>query len=252
MRVFKIILLNFVMFFLFLSCQMSSNNKIISIHINDVYPFEYEVCKPLWYKLSYNDSSGLIHTMKIASGVHDVSLCLPKTSNTYLIAQVIGDYYPQGGVVTNSTFGNLNLTFEQGYLVDFLLSIETQNPEAVNSLNYYKLYHLLKDNNHLFNYDRFTLARSILNGSLIESSIYILNNVRVDVTQIPPGYWISDYHNEGSFLVTNYVENNVVLSLNGGVHNYLNFYNGYLCRVVVDARNCKYFITLKPLPNDLK
>ncbi len=252
MRCFKIFLFNMVLLILLSSCQMSSNNKIINVHIQDIFPYEEEICKPLWYRLSYNDSLGVIHTKKIARGIHDVTLCVPKNTNTYLIAQVVGDYYPQGGVITTSTMSKVNLTFEQGYLVDFLLSIENQNSDAVNVLNYEKLLQTLKDTKLLYNFDQFTLARAILNGTLVNSSIYSLNNVRVDVTQIPPGYWVSDYQSEGSFWVTNYTENNVILSLNDGIHNYLNYYNGFLCRVVVDARNNKYFVTLKPLPDDLE
>lgn len=252
MRCFKMFLLNVILLILLSSCQMSSNNKIINVHIHEVFPFEYEICKPLWYKLSYNDNMGIIHSKKISTGIHDVSLCVPKKTNTYLIVQVIGDYYPQGGVITTVTMSNVELTFEQGYLVDFLLSIENQNSDALNILNYEKLFQTLKDTKQLYSFDQFTLARSILKGSLVDSSIYSLNNVRVDVTQIPTGYWVSDYKNEGSFWVTNYVENNVILSLNDGIHNYLNYYNGFLCRIVVDARNNKYFVTLKPLPDDLK
>lgn len=230
---------------------MTSNNKIIQVHIKEIFPFEVEVCSALWYELSYNDSSGTIKTMKVDKGIHDISLCVPKNSNTYIIVQAVGDYYPQGGVITSSTLSRVDLTFEQGYLVDFLLSIENQNSEAVNILNYEKLFQTLKDMKILYNFDKFTLARAILTGTLVDSFIYSLNNVRVDVTQIPTGFWVSDYPAEGAFWVTSYTENNVILSLNDGIHNYLNYYEGFLCRIVVDSRNEKYFITLKPLPSDL-
>ena len=123
MRYFKIFLINILLINLLSSCQMASNNKIIQVHIKEIFPFEVEVCSPLWYELSYNDSSGTIKTMKVSKGIHDISLCVPKNSNTYIIVQTVGDYYPQGGVITSSTLSKVDLTFEQGYLVDFLVHI---------------------------------------------------------------------------------------------------------------------------------
>lgn len=252
MKYRAIIFISILLTIALVSCQMSSNNKIINIHIDEMYPFELEACSAFWYQISYNDASGSIVSMKLSKGVHDFSLCVPKNTNTYIIAQVLGDYYPQGGVVTPSSMNTVHLNFNQGYLVDFLLSLEKQNSEAINILNYSKLLQTLKDMKIIYNFDKFTLARAIFNGSLVDSSIYSLNNVRVDVTQLPPGYWVSDYEDEGAFWVTSYENKNVILSLNDGIHNYLNYLEGFLCRIIVDARSNKYFITLKQLPEELK
>ncbi len=253
MRCFKTIVASiFMMMILLSSCQMNSNNKTITVHILDAFPYESEAYRPLWYKMSYSDSAGNTLTKRIPAGVHEVSLNVPKNSNTYVIVQALGDFYPQGGVIEPTSFNDVDVSFEQGYLVNTLLSITKQNPEALNCLNYSKLFQTLKDRKFLYSFDPFTLSRSILDGSLNAKNIYHLDNVRVDVTQLPAGFWVSDDPMQGSFWIHNFSDDNVILSLNAGIHSYLNYYEGYLCRIAVDSSNSEYFISLKGIPEDLK
>ncbi|MBK5201599.1 MAG: hypothetical protein JJE21_08755 [Spirochaetaceae bacterium] len=230
---------------------MISNNKVVKVHIAESYPFEIEACRSLWYKISYNGVNGSIVSKKMPKGVHDFSIEVPKNSNTYVIAQVLGDYFPQGGVIDTSTKNKIILTYDLGYLVQYILSIEKNNNEALKYLNFKKLSQMLKDNKLLINFDKLTLARALLNGTLDQNSIYTANNVRVDLDQLPQGYWVSDYPKEGSFWISQFQDKKVILSLNDGIHTFLNIDNGFLCKIIVDSRMNKYFISIKTVPQEI-
>lgn len=250
MKVFSCLFFIFAIV-LFQSCSMFSNNKLVDVHISESYPFEIEACKSLWYKISYNGVNGLIITKHISKGVHDFKIEVPKNSNTYIIAQVLGDYFPQGGVVDSSTNTQVRLTYDLGYLVQYILSIEKNNNDAFKRLNFKKLSQLLKDRKLLLNFDKLTLARAILKGTLDNNSIYTSNNVRVDLDQLPQGYWVSDYPKEGSFWISQFKNKKVILSLNDGIHYFINIDNGFLCKIIVDSRMNRYFISIKNVPKEI-
>lgn len=250
MRLYKYLLLILISS-IFISCSLISNNKIVNVHIAEPYPFEIEANKALWYKISYNGTDGSIVSKNIPKGVHDFKIEVPKNSNTYIIAQVLGDYFPQGGVVDSSTTDKVILTYDEGYLVEYLLSITKENNEALKCLNYEKLSQILKDRKLLMNFDKLMLAKAILSGELSLSSIYTSNNIRVDLEQLPQGYWISDYPKDGSFWISQFQEKKVILSLNDGIHSFLNIDSGYICKIVVDSREGRYFISIKEIPTEL-
>lgn len=240
-----------ILLLFFQSCSMLSNNKLVNVHIAEAYPFELEACKSLSYKISYNDVNGTIKTKIVNNGNHDFIIEVPKNSNTYIIAQVLGDYFPQGGVIDTSINNKIILTYDFGYLVQYLLSLVKNNPEALSCLNYKKLSQMLSDRKLLLNFDKLTLARAIFNGSVSYDSIYTSNNVRVDLDQFPQGYWVSDYPKEGSFWISQFQNKKVILSLNDGIHSYINIDSGFLCKIIVDSRQKKYFISIKSVPKEL-
>lgn len=247
----KKLLVFYIFIPLLVSCEFTSFYKEVSVSIEDVHPFE-EICqKELWYLVYWNNNKGEIKYLHLPIGVKTFKLKVPKNINTYICASLLGLYNPLGGVICPGSQRNLCLSFEQGYLVDFLISLNHQNYEAINIINYKSLYSMLKSKKNFYSFDKLTLARALMNGTLKFSYSYKEPLIRIDLKQVPIGYWVSDLPSLGVICILNYNDLKSI-SLGEGKYNFFNKEENYILTIIVDNRNKKYYINLKECPEIMK
>lgn len=238
--------LTIVFIFLFVGCSNSLLYREIEVEIIENHPFEEYCNNKMWYCISYTDGYGDLKYFHLEKGVKRFKLLVKRNKPVFICARAINTFSPLGGFVDRDSSYCI-LDFESGYFIDFLQNIYLQNPEAINSINYNRLYNLLREKDLLRSFNKLILARDIVNKNLSSSSLYSEANVVVYLDQVMEGYWISENYNEGGFLVSNSNYRRIKLSLSQGYHYYINFEKGYLMNIIVDTKNKKYFIKIEKI-----
>lgn len=243
---------NHVLFFIFIllsftSCNQFLNYKEVEVIIEEEHPFAKGSGQKVWYTLSYTTGDGEILYKHINRNQKTIKIQVRRNATIYICAWALNDFSPIGGVVNPGDDKRVYLNYKNGYLVNFLQDLYLQNPRAVSSLNYTKLFSLLNQKAILFSFDKLTLARDLLNGDLSLKSIYKLDNVSVDLNQAVEGYWISENPNEGAFVISDSSYKRVSLSLSEGEHYYVNIEKGFVMLIVVEPRTKKYYIRIEKI-----
>lgn len=246
---FKIIL--FCLFSLLLiSCTQKLNYKEVEIIINSEHPFEKTTNKQMWYTISYTDGFGNIKYYHLGKDQRKIKIYVKKDMQTFICAKALDTFSPIAGVISPND-NKVVLDYENGFLVEYLQNLYLQNPNAICSIKYEKLFSILKQKGLLYSFNEIILARDIINGNLSEKSIYENSKVSVSLNQAVEGYWISENPNEGGFLVSDSNYKRVKLSLSEGKHYYINAEKGYLMLILVDTINKNYFTHIERLPIEL-
>ncbi|NCD05114.1 MAG: hypothetical protein EOL97_03260 [Spirochaetia bacterium] len=238
-------------FIFFIGCSTSLNYKEVEIIIEEEHPFEKAIGTKVWYSLCYTDSSGKINYIHLKPEQRIIKIWIKKNITVFFCARILDDYSPIGGVINPGNDNRVILNYKNGYLVSFLQDLYIQNPKAVCSINYERVYDLLEKRGILFSFDKLTFARALLNGNLNENSIYELSNIPIEVNQAIEGYWISENPDEGGFLISDSNYKRVKLSLGEGEHNYINFEKGFRMKIIVDTRSKKYFVKIEEVNEEL-
>jgi hypothetical protein len=244
---FTIILINIFIIISIISCESVFNYKEVEVVIEDLHPFEEISGEKVWYTLSYTNALGDISYKHINKNKRSTKILVPKNATIFVCAKPLNDFSPIATVINPGEEERVSLNYKEGYLVSFLQDLYLQNPKAVSSINYKKLYSLLNKKGLLSSFDKLVLARDILNGELDETSIFEIDQLQIELTQAIDGYWISENPDEGGFTISDSNYKRVSLSLGDGEHYYINFEKGYIMLIIVESKSKKYFVRIEDL-----
>lgn len=98
----------------------------------------------------------------------------------------------------------------------------------------------------VFDLDRVTLLRDILNNHLGDGSFVALPRHSVAVADIPTGRWVAEREDDGNFWYDG--EHPVLLSFSDGLHCYLCRERSLLLKIHVDAKESLSFTSVHGRP----
>ncbi len=234
-----------------ISCTQSIKYKEIEVIIENNHPFDRECENLFWYSICYTDGYGDLKYIHLNQGLKKIKLIVQRDKPIFICAKALGFLSPIGGVILPDE-NKIVLDYEKGYLVSFLQKLYIQNPSAILSLKFNKIFTLLKKRGILNSFNKLILARDIISEDLCEKSIYSVDNIKVSLDQAINGYWISENPNEGGFLISDSNYKRIKLSLSEGTHYYLNIEKNYLMIIIVDTINKKYFTRIEKAPMEIK
>jgi hypothetical protein len=225
----RVLLLLFVSV-LFLSCE---ENLKIEVKLDQGHPWERESARQFWYTIVYH-FYGEVHFVTLPIGVRKINLEIPRDQTTFFIAYPLGEGLPFGGAYYRGSQKRVvSLKSEEGLLCEALLHIAKSWPKCVNTLNYPYLVNEIRDvDENLYSIDWSQLGKSIIEGSLNNSSIVRSNLRDVVLENIPVGKWVCENKSFSSFTV--YGDEDIVLeSLGPSVLRFLNLNLKLQLKIVV-------------------
>ena len=215
----KRVLLLLLISLLFISCE---ENLKIEVKLNEGHPWERESARQFWYMLVYHFYDEL-NFVTLPIGVRKINLEIPRGQTTFFVAYPLGEGFPFGGAYYRGTQKRVvSLKSEEGLLCEALLHIAKSWPKCVNTLNYPYLVNEIRDvDENIYSIDWSQLGKSIVEGSLNESSIVESGLRDVVLENIPVGKWVCENKSFASFSV--YGDEDVVLeNLGPSVLRFLN------------------------------
>ncbi len=242
-----LLLINIIFILSFISCELVSNYKEVEVVIESLHPFEEISKEKVWYTLSYTNGFGDISYKHINKNKRSTKILVPKNATIFVCAKPLNNFSPIATVINPGDEDKVYLNYKEGYLVSFLQDLYLQNPKAVSSVNYKKLFSILNKKDLLSSFDKLVLARDILNGELDETSIFKIDQLQIELTQAIDGYWISENPDEGGFSISDNNYKRVSLSLGDGEHYYINFEKGYIMLIIVEIQSKKYFVRIEEI-----
>ncbi|MCH3917679.1 MAG: hypothetical protein LKE40_09500 [Spirochaetia bacterium] len=251
MNPFRLLILTGALFLMELesiSCQLVMPERTVTVHIDEVHPFEAATDRKLWYTLSYTSVSGKLRSLYVPGHIDQVSVAVDRNAFVYFLATPIGEFNPLGGVLFPDGTEDIYLHYEDGNLVSFFVSLDQNYTAVVNMVNYGKVRQKLENMNALDAFDRRKLASDLLNGKLCDSSFSVQDCLTVTTGQVPKGHWISEDLREEGFWIDGTSDKIVTLFLCEGTHRYLETESGRMLTVVVDASDRKAYLTLSKAP----
>lgn len=225
----RILLLLFISA-LFLSCEEKLK---IEVKLEQAHPWERESARQFWYTLVYHTYDEL-NFVTLPIGVRKINLEIPRGQTVFFVAYPLGEGLPFGGTYYRGSKKRVvNLKSEEGLLCEALLHIAKSWPKCVNTLNYpYLVKEMRNVDENLYSLDWSRLGKSIVEGSLSDSSIVKSSLRDIILESIPVGKWVCENNSFNSFSV--YGDEDIILkNLGPSVLRFLNLNLKLQLKIVV-------------------
>ncbi len=223
------------------SCS-NSIRRTIRIVLDEPHPWEAAAHTGLWYTLVWHENGTLFRRHVVYGESPEISIPLGKT--VVFCAYPLGELSPYANAWTPAEeSGTLLLTQKYGALGDLCLRLVQGDAPVIEALDFPALgRYLLSRTEDLRLLDMDRLALDMLNGSLGEDSVHLVEKIEVPLEGVPSGRWVGDVPQDGAFWVGAH-EGAVRIQLSPGYHHYL--CAGRQLEAVVVVEGAYSFLTVR-------
>jgi hypothetical protein len=191
-----ICLLSVTLFLLLVpSCALVSSARTITVTLAEEFPWERAGGRPVWHLLRWSTASEGIKERFLAPGVRHAVITAEKGALTAAAAYPLGICTPLGALIRlEAAEDQVELRYEWGAAADILLTLNSRSPYAAAPLNPAVFSSALREagEGDPWRTMRSRLLSDLSRGKLSHSSFVTLPEYHVDLSTLPPGYWISD------------------------------------------------------------
>jgi hypothetical protein len=235
------LLIIFLMGAFFCSC---SYNPLVEHPVEVLIPSHpWETSEPDMWMLLATSLGEKIH---LPAGERKAVINVPYGKTVYVAVSPLGEYAPFGTFLT-AAMDKAELDQERGHLARYLVDNSPSFAEVISLTDGAYLFSMLSERGvSVFDLDRVTLLRDILNNRLGDGSFVALPRHSVAVADIPTGRWVAEREDDGNFWYDG--EHPVLLSFSDGLHCYLCRERSLLLKIHVDAKESLSFTSVHGRP----